>query len=143
MYVQSLAFILSPCFRVSHIMQPSESYESFMNRVQSIHDVQMCGSARNDGNCAVTLSLTVLPAEGTGEWQGDVISIDIEPGETIHFEDWVSFPVEGGEDRMEQCLIYLIDTYQPIQCDLYMESAETIQVFINSLIFKATIEVSI
>ena len=141
--VQTLALVISPCFRISHTIQPSENYAEYMNRVQSIHSVQICGSAMNNGICTVMLSIAVSPAEGTEEWQGEVINIDLEPGETIHFEDQASFLVEGGEDRLGQCLLYLIDAHQPIQGDLYIGSEETIQVFINSLIFKGTIEVRI
>lgn len=141
--VRSMALVLSPCFHVSQTIQPSQIYSQYMNRVQSITNVIMCGSAKNKGTTPVTLSLEVYPAEGDMEWQGQVIEIFMDPGETIQFEDWASFLVAGGEERLEQCILYLVDAYKAIRCDLYIESEGAINVFINSLIFKGTVKVRI
>jgi len=139
--VHSLALVLKPVAHIQHVVNPDEEYAQYSDQIEDITDVGLSGSAVNNGSSAVTLSLFVSPAEGSTDWQGEVVRFTIQAGETIQFENWSSFLVDGGEERLKACIRYLLDPGEAIRGDLYVESDSEINVHIVSLIFEGKVKV--
>jgi len=140
--VESLAFVLRPSYHVQRTLQPSEEYTQYVDQIQEVTEIQLSGSATNNGVGSATLSLFVTPVSGSASWEGKVAEVTINPGETVLFENWSGLLTDEELERLEGCIEHLVDPGEAIRGDLFLMSDSDLNVEIVSLVLEGTITVT-
>lgn len=134
--IQSLQFVLNPCFHLSQSIEVNEEYTQYVDQIDDVSDVVIMGSVTNDGAGAITLILSI--SNGGGVWESIFI---VEAEAIMQFADEFAQLTETDLDTLESILRYYVDPGEAIQVDLYVISEDDINVALNSIIFTGTITV--
>ena len=141
--VQSLSFVLNPAYRLFKVIEPNQTYAQYVDQVEDISEVSFTGSVTNNGDSQVDLWIFVSPYTGSAVWKGELVSISIDPGETILMENWTNYVTDGAMERIEEALEYYVISGEAIQLDMILESESDLNVEIISIFIECTITVAL
>lgn len=141
--VQSLSFVLNSAYRLFKVIEPNQTYAQYMDQVEDISEISFTGSVTNNGNSQVDLWIFVSPYTGSAVWKGELVSVSIDPGETILMENWTNYITDGAMERIEEALEYYVTSGEAIQMDMILESESDLNVEIVSIFIEGTITVAL
>lgn len=124
---------------VSDTVEPIEEYTQYIDRIQDVSSVEITGSATNNGNGTVTLTLSIIC--GDANWEGSVDIPTGSPNNVVQFADWFNSLPDDEKDAMNECMFNF--TEDNLTATLTLASDHAINVFIDTVILKGTIEVSL
>ncbi len=123
---------------VTKSIQPDEEYTQYIDRIEDVRNVNVSGSATNNGNSPVTLILTLTC--GDASWTGQV-TIPAAPDNVLLFADWFGTLSDADKDELNACMLSFSEN--ALNAMLSVESNDNINVTIDSILLSGTIKVSL
>jgi len=124
---------------VSDTVEPTEEYTQYIDRVQDVSRVEVTGSATNNGDGTVTLTLSITC--GDASWESSVDIPAGSPNNVLQFADWFNSLPDAEKEAMNDCMFNFKE--DNLIATLTLASDHAINVFIDSVVLKGSIEVSL